>query len=170
VHGDHEARVRTGERHPRAGRSLIAKAFAFRGISAANKLSKYRDHGPGRDTAGTTRTKRARAGCYRRRVPTSRAQPACGVPGGVPPGIIRREQREGGRRPSNMANRVAEGVGFEPTRSVTRSSNFQDCRHRPLGEPSWSAQLYASGERCAALATERPGRAKSSATRAASVR
>jgi hypothetical protein len=30
----------------------------------------------------------------------------------------------------------AEGVGFEPTRSVTTPSGFQDRRHRPLGEPS----------------------------------
>ena len=30
----------------------------------------------------------------------------------------------------------AEGVGFEPTRPVTRPSGFQDRRHRPLGEPS----------------------------------
>jgi hypothetical protein len=30
----------------------------------------------------------------------------------------------------------AEGVGFEPTMSVTTHSGFQDRRHRPLGEPS----------------------------------
>src|SRR3954469_1922812 len=31
---------------------------------------------------------------------------------------------------------LAEGVGFEPTMSVTTHSGFQDRRHRPLGEPS----------------------------------
>jgi hypothetical protein len=65
-----------------------------------------------------------------------RAAPHTGGSGGRPPGIIRCEQREDGRRPSNMVNREAEGVGFEPTRSVTRPSGFQDRRHRPLGEPS----------------------------------
>jgi hypothetical protein len=30
----------------------------------------------------------------------------------------------------------AEGVGFEPTRTLARPSGFQDRRHRPLGEPS----------------------------------
>jgi hypothetical protein len=83
-------------------------------------------------------------------------RPVCEL-GVVPPGIIRDGQREDARSASNKGCPGAEGVGFEPTRSVTRSSNFQDCRHRPLGEPSWMAQLYASGERCAALAAERPG-------------
>src|SRR5215472_9541813 len=32
---------------------------------------------------------------------------------------------------------IAEGVGFEPTRTRQRPSGFQDRRHRPLGEPSW---------------------------------
>ncbi len=41
---------------------------------------------------------------------------------------------------------VAEGVGFEPTSRVTPTSNFQDCRHRPLGEPSCMGQPYASGK------------------------
>src|SRR3984885_15484561 len=41
---------------------LIAHDFAFRGISAANKLSKYHDHGPGRGTTGTIRTERTCAG------------------------------------------------------------------------------------------------------------
>jgi site-specific DNA recombinase len=31
---------------------------------------------------------------------------------------------------------LAEGVGFEPTRTLPRPSGFQDRRHRPLGEPS----------------------------------
>ncbi len=30
----------------------------------------------------------------------------------------------------------AEGQGFEPWRNITAPSSFQDCRHRPLGEPS----------------------------------
>src|SRR3989442_459427 len=30
----------------------------------------------------------------------------------------------------------AEGEGFEPSRTVTSPSGFQDRRHRPLGEPS----------------------------------
>jgi hypothetical protein len=30
----------------------------------------------------------------------------------------------------------AEGVGFEPTVTLSRHSGFQDRRHRPLGEPS----------------------------------
>ena len=33
--------------------------------------------------------------------------------------------------------RCAEGEGFEPSRTVTSPSGFQDRRHRPLGEPSW---------------------------------
>jgi hypothetical protein len=41
---------------------MIVKDFDFRGILTANKLSKYRDHGPGGGAAGTTRTERARAG------------------------------------------------------------------------------------------------------------
>ena len=35
----------------------------------------------------------------------------------------------------------AEGVGFEPTRSVTTPNGFQDHRHRPLGEPSSAPSL-----------------------------
>jgi site-specific DNA recombinase len=55
---------------------------------------------------------------------------------------------------------VAEGVGFEPTRARKRPSGFQDRRHRPLGEPSWSrAQPY-----------RQRGRAKPSPTVAASWR
>ncbi len=101
----------------------------------------------------------------------SSAQADIGGSGGRPPGRLSASgDGKVGVSPPNRGNPRAEGVGFEPTRSVTRSSNFQDCRHRPLGEPSWLAQLYASGERCAALAAERPGRAKASATRAASVR
>ena len=38
------------------------------------------------------------------------------------------------QRPFSLAS--AEGVGFEPTMSVTTHSGFQDRRHRPLGEPS----------------------------------
>ena len=38
-----------------------------------------------------------------------------GVPGGVPPGDIRRERREGGRSPPNMLNLAAVEVGFEPS-------------------------------------------------------
>jgi hypothetical protein len=59
---------RAGVRHhraergtPRARCGVIAKDFAFRGISAANELSDYRDHGPGRGAGWTNRTKRARA-------------------------------------------------------------------------------------------------------------
>jgi mRNA-degrading endonuclease toxin of MazEF toxin-antitoxin module len=40
---------------------MIERDFAFRGNKAANKLSSFRDHGPGRDAAGTVRTERARA-------------------------------------------------------------------------------------------------------------
>lgn len=36
-------------------------------------------------------------------------------------------------------NQRAEGVGFEPTMTVTSHSGFQDRRHRPLGEPSQTA-------------------------------
>jgi hypothetical protein len=35
-----------------------------------------------------------------------------------------------------LRDHKAEGVGFEPTMSVTTHSGFQDRRHRPLGEPS----------------------------------
>ena len=35
----------------------------------------------------------------------------------------------------------AEGEGFEPSRTVTSPSGFQDRRHRPLGEPSWLRKL-----------------------------
>jgi hypothetical protein len=38
----------------------------------------------------------------------------------------------------------AEGVGFEPTMTVTSHSGFQDRRHRPLGEPSWRATRYSA--------------------------
>jgi hypothetical protein len=38
---------------------MIARDFDFRGISAANRLSEFRDHETGRGAAGTTRTKRA---------------------------------------------------------------------------------------------------------------
>jgi hypothetical protein len=42
----------------------------------------------------------------------------------------------------------AEGVGFEPTRTVTRPSGFQDRRTRPLCEPSWpkEASKYGTSE------------------------
>ena len=43
-------------RRLRAGRGAIARDFAFRGILTANKLPKYRDHGPGRVPKGTIRT------------------------------------------------------------------------------------------------------------------
>ena len=39
----------------------------------------------------------------------------------------------------------AEGVGFEPTMSVTTHSGFQDRRHRPLGEPSRVPNLTPPG-------------------------
>jgi hypothetical protein len=42
------------------GRGVIANDFAFRGLSAANKLAKYRDHGPGCGAAGANRTERAK--------------------------------------------------------------------------------------------------------------
>ena len=43
---------------------------------------------------------------------------------------------------------MAEGVGFEPTRTVTRPSGFQDRRTRPLCEPSWptEANKYGTSE------------------------
>ena len=47
---------------------MIASVFAFRGISAANRLSEFRDHAPGRGTTGTTRTERAGAAPSRRQV------------------------------------------------------------------------------------------------------
>src|SRR6201986_3601760 len=57
---------------------MIDRDFAFRGGSAANKLSKYRDHGPGRGIAGTIRTQRAHAA--RPRVGRwPEAAPGCGA-------------------------------------------------------------------------------------------
>jgi hypothetical protein len=50
--------------HVRGG--IIADDFVFRGISAANRLSEFRDHGPGPGAAGTTWTARARAAPARR--------------------------------------------------------------------------------------------------------
>jgi putative PIG3 family NAD(P)H quinone oxidoreductase len=41
---------------------------------------------------------------------------------------------------------VAEGVGFEPTETITRLSGFQDRRHRPLGEPSYAAAAAGGRE------------------------
>src|ERR1700730_1951965 len=53
------AQVRRGTRAPE--RTLIVRDFGFRGISAANKLRNYHDHGPDRDAARTNRTERERA-------------------------------------------------------------------------------------------------------------
>jgi hypothetical protein len=39
-------------RGPRSRPDMIARDFAFRGRSAANELSEFRDHGPGRTTVG----------------------------------------------------------------------------------------------------------------------
>ena len=64
----------------------------------------------------------------------------------------------------------AEGVGFEPTVSVSRHSCFQDNRHRPLGEPSCVEQHYANGDPDVVLAEDRRGCAKPSATSAARLR
>ena len=36
---------------------------------------------------------------------------------------------------------IAEGVGFEPTRTLPRPSGFQDHRTRPLCEPSRTLNL-----------------------------
>src|SRR6185437_6947144 len=55
------------------------------------------------------------------------------------------EPQPGSRRRRRSQALRAEGVGFEPTRSVTRPSNFQDCRHRPLGEPSSGTNSTAAG-------------------------
>src|SRR5215472_4913753 len=57
-------------------------------------------------------------------------------------------------------NLSAEGVGFEPTRTLTRPNGFQDRRPRPLGEPSADNDSGAVPEagpgRCASrLAYER---------------
>src|SRR6266536_500168 len=43
-----------------------------------------------------------------------------------------------------LVSQSAEGVGFEPTRTVTGPSGFQDRRHRPLGEPSRAANTKVS--------------------------
>jgi hypothetical protein len=51
--------VRGLGRGTRARRDEIDKDFDFRGILTGNELSEFRDHGPGRAGAGTTRTKRA---------------------------------------------------------------------------------------------------------------
>ena len=52
---------------PSGGRGVIAQDFVFLGILTANKLSKFRENGPGRGLAtaergaeGTIRTERAR--------------------------------------------------------------------------------------------------------------
>ncbi len=65
--GGREGRARAGARRPRAERGVIANDFAFRGRSAANKLSKFRGSRTGGSATGTTRTERARAGPARRR-------------------------------------------------------------------------------------------------------
>jgi hypothetical protein len=65
-----EVTVRAGRgpgTRPRAGCGIIAKDFAFRGSSAANKLSKFREKGPGRGASGTTGVKRAHPRRLRRR-------------------------------------------------------------------------------------------------------
>ena len=41
----------------------------------------------------------------------------------------------------------AEGEGFEPSRTVTSPSGFQDRRHRPLGEPSLVPPAWLGGGR-----------------------
>jgi hypothetical protein len=79
------------------------------------------------------------------------------------------------RGPHPAANRSvlagqAEGVGFEPTRSVTQPSGFQDRRHRPLGEPSCVDQPYASGAVRVIREIGLRGTAKPSPTVAARVR
>src|ERR1700733_12866152 len=52
---------------------MVAQDFAFRGILAANRLPKYRDHGPGRGPGGTNRTERHARG------PDARGQRAAAV-------------------------------------------------------------------------------------------
>src|SRR5262249_54369694 len=48
---------------------------------------------------------------------------------------------------------VAEGVGFEPTRTRQRPSGFQDRRHRPLGEPSqcWSSLSHPAAAKTSVI-------------------
>ena len=47
-----------------------------------------------------------------------------------------------GRRPAEKENARAEGVGFEPTMTVTSHSGFQDRRTRPLCEPSGGTSVW----------------------------
>jgi hypothetical protein len=60
---------------------VIARDFGFHGNSAGNRLLSFRDHGPGRDAAGTSRTERAHAGPVRRRgAPVSHLAAAARTP------------------------------------------------------------------------------------------
>jgi hypothetical protein len=61
VREDREDRVTLTRGIGAPGCGVIANDFAFRGISAANELSEFRDHGPGGGAVGTNRTERARA-------------------------------------------------------------------------------------------------------------
>ena len=118
----------------------------------------------------TGRPQNAVARVRRRRRDHDRPRPFCVHTGPGPgPCVHRRERRYRRSRWS------AEGVGFEPTRTLTRSSGFQDRRHRPLGEPSRAPTLRrrparrpgcAGAVRCKA----RRGHAKPSPTVAASRR
>jgi SAM-dependent methyltransferase len=62
----------------------------------------------------------------------------------------------------------AEGVGFEPTMSVTTHNGFQDRRHRPLGEPSWLRRA-GQGRRFAAPSLPSPAQGSTAASATATM-
>jgi hypothetical protein len=166
--GDREGRARAGPRRPRAERGVIANDFAFRGRSAANKLSKFRESRTGGSASGTTRTERARAGPARRRErPGQRHSPqrclALGTELGQMP-----QQGTAMARSALPGEATARSGLF--TAVAARAAAGADPSRRQAGAP---LPVYASGisgrqpalRRCAGRAVRRLRRARRSTAR-----
>jgi hypothetical protein len=129
---------------------VIASDFGFHGNSAGNRLLSFRDHGPGRDAAGTTRTERAHAGPVRRRgAPVSHLAAAARTPAMVIDAQGARELR-GARHGSSggpSSGRPLRGISCEldPVTAVAGDRGYPHAAFGPVQAVCWAGPKSARG-------------------------
>jgi hypothetical protein len=129
---------------------VIARDFGFHGNSAGNRLLSFRDHGPGRDAAGTTRTEWAHAGPVRRRgAPVSHLAAAARTPAMVIDAQGARELR-GARHGSSggpSSGRPLRGISCEldPVTAVAGTPRVSTRRLGPAQAVCWAGPTSARG-------------------------
>jgi hypothetical protein len=126
-----------GRAAPRARSCEIASVFDFRGILAAYELSEFRDHGPGRSAAGTTRTKRGPRGPGPE---AGNAQPTGTGPGTTAPDTgLAASPAPLGPAPPRLAVRLCGPRGAGP-----RASPGTDCSRYALAWLSRAVRSHCS--------------------------